>query len=68
MCPDFLTETKSNKNITEITPWRCYINTANVIRLPKQMHASTVSAPINEEVEIKEEQIEHENNGTDNLN
>ena len=31
------------------------------------MHASTVSAPINEEVEIKEEQIEHENNGTDNL-
>ena len=30
--------------------------------------ASTVSAPINEEVEIKEEQIEHENNDTDNLN
>ena len=30
--------------------------------------ASTVSAPINEEVEIKKEQIEHENNGTDNLN
>ena len=30
--------------------------------------ASTVSAPINEEVEIKEVQIEHEESDTDKLN